>query len=401
MENPTGCTTDTLPIVKSEKEAAEGAEGASRFPEEGKLTNGDGILKFPRDSPPETHKSTGSVKMSVLAGPMQTHVTHKASVPKSGDTSHDSVVIEPKTADISGDAGLPDATEGKLRLTSSEPDFTSEFGVQEMSVFAVKESENVPQLNSPQQQKPPDSPPTKTSGEESTLPPPPLPAIPTVPLLKPLQQSTRSAFKPVVITPGRQTIVTPSPSPGSVPKTPTCTSSQLTSLLTSPISSHPQSLVQPPTSSSSTLPTYSDSDPPPPTPTTNTNPEGTTVSAQASIKQPPSQTTTPTTHQPCATQLSRLKLVPNINGDLSFAETASSLQQPVQQDSPSAAPVLLRDFTEAFVHGDTTNWFKRMLLLDHIEAVQDGVLRWVEQMEKEVDGMCIYSRTSDNGHSEE
>ena len=386
IDNP-ACTSSNSnslsTVVKPEPETGGGVEVASSSHEKGKLANGDRISEGPKEPmflPLENQKPTGSIKMSVLAGPTQSSIAQGAGVPKSRDLSRDQVVEQ----DISGTARLPHDAEGTLRSTSTEPDFTSEFGVQETSVFAVKESENVPQPNSPKQQKPSGS--VKTPPTPTTLPA----AIPTVSLLtqkKTLQQSTTSAFKPVVITAARQSMGNPSTPPGSAPiraKTPTCTSSQLTSLLTSPISTHPQSLVQPPTSSSTSLPACSSQTGPPP----NTNITEDTVSslntsAPTSNQQPASQSTT-TTSEPCATQLSRLKLVPNVGGDSIFTETASTLRP--SQDSPPPAPVLVREFTEAFVHGDTTNWFKRMLLMDHVEAVQDEILRWVEQMENEVYG---------------
>jgi hypothetical protein len=391
-------------VVKPEAEIAGGVEVASSSHEKGKLANGDRISEGPKGPmflPLEKQKSTGSVKMSVLAGPTQSSIAQGTSVPKSRDLSRDQVV-ERETADISGTARLPHDAGGTLRSTSTEPDFTSEFGVQETSVFAVKESENAPQPNSPKQQKPSDS--VKTPATPTTLPA----AIPTVSLLtqmKPLQQSTTSAFKPVVITAARQSIGNPSTPPGSAPiraKTPTCTSSQLTSLLTSPISTHPQSLVQPPTSSSTSLPACSSQTGPPPNTAANITEDtvgSLNTSAPTSNQQPASQSTTPTTSEPCATQLSRLKLVPNVGGDPIFTETASSLQP--SQDSPPPAPVLVRDFTEAFVRGDTTNWFKRMLLMDHIEAVQDGILRWVEQMEKEVDDLSGEEEEEEDGEAED
>lgn len=362
-------------------EAEESGEGvAPLVSDRRKLTNGDGLpegSKQPRLSLQGTQKSACSIKMSVLthAGPGKVTVAQGASGSK--DLSHQ---VEPEVA--SGDARTTNTAESTLRSTSPEPDFTSEFGVQEMSVFAVKESENVPL---PEQQKPTGPPSTKTV--TGTPQPPSLPAIPTLPLLtqkKSLQPSTQSAFKPVVIPPARQSMMSPSPPPGStsVPgRAPTCTSSQLTSLLTSPISSHPQSLVQPPTSCT-TLPTVSSQVSTSATPVTKDTVSGILSTESMRAQQPISQSVA--VAQPCVTQLSKLKLVPDVNGDLIYAETASSL--PPVQDSPPPAPVLLKEFTEAFVHGDTTNWFKRMLLLDHIETVQDGILQWVEQMEREVDG---------------
>lgn len=48
------------------------------------------------------------------------------------------------------------------------------------------------------------------------------------------------------------------------------------------------------------------------------------------------------------------------------------------------------EFAEAFLQGDTTNWFRRMKLLDHIETVQDNVQAWLEVIEKKLDGKRTY-----------
>lgn len=47
--------------------------------------------------------------------------------------------------------------------------------------------------------------------------------------------------------------------------------------------------------------------------------------------------------------------------------------------------VTLGEFSEAFVKGDTTNWFQRMLLLDHIETVQDKIRTWMEIIDQQLD----------------
>ena len=81
--------------------------------------------------------------------------------------------------------------------------------------------------------------------------------------------------------------------------------------------------------------------------------------------------------------------MPSVDGDPIFTETASSLSLPSHQ---SMDTVRLSNFTEAFVNGDTTSWFKRMLLLDHIESVQDLLSRWMDSIESQLDGMslCIH-----------
>ena len=64
--------------------------------------------------------------------------------------------------------------------------------------------------------------------------------------------------------------------------------------------------------------------------------------------------------------------------------------------------VTLGEFSEAFMKGDTTNWFQRMLLLDHIEAVQDKIRGWMQIIDEQLDGeqekiydlVCNYYRSN-------
>ena len=48
--------------------------------------------------------------------------------------------------------------------------------------------------------------------------------------------------------------------------------------------------------------------------------------------------------------------------------------------------VTLGEFAEAFMHGDTTKWVNRMLLFDHVEAVQNKVTAWMELIEEQLEG---------------
>lgn len=48
--------------------------------------------------------------------------------------------------------------------------------------------------------------------------------------------------------------------------------------------------------------------------------------------------------------------------------------------------VTVGEFSEAFLKGDTTNWFRRMKLLDHIEQVQDNMHAWLDTIEKKLAG---------------
>ena len=48
--------------------------------------------------------------------------------------------------------------------------------------------------------------------------------------------------------------------------------------------------------------------------------------------------------------------------------------------------VSLEEFADAFVLGDTTNWYQRMKLLDHIESVQEKVYTCMESLESQLEG---------------
>lgn len=63
---------------------------------------------------------------------------------------------------------------------------------------------------------------------------------------------------------------------------------------------------------------------------------------------------------------------------------ASSLSSSSTMDSVS-----LGEFAEAFMQGDTTNWFQRMQLLDHIENVQEKVSTWMDTLDQQLEGECL------------
>lgn len=327
----------------------------------------------------------------------------------STDAAQTTIACTSKSAEVSSKEERPSSAASSpgnvLDSESAGPDFTTEFGLQELSVFALKGSGGkIPPKQAAQAvQK------VATNESSASVRPIPLPPIPSLPLLthkKPLQTSTQSAFKPVIVS-AKQGIVTPPPTPGSCstyhPATPTCTSSQLTSLLTSPISTHPHSLVPlvpAPTSSTPTSPPLYHT-PRSPISTTSTaagiQSMATTTSSSteplssATCNSLTSYDTHPgNTETSCVTQLSRIRLTPDMSTNSIFAETAAFLAE-FQPPRTSATPVLLNDFAEAFVKGDTTNWFKRMLLLSHIESVQDDIHRCLEQMERELDGNYSYN----------
>ena len=64
---------------------------------------------------------------------------------------------------------------------------------------------------------------------------------------------------------------------------------------------------------------------------------------------------------------------------------ASSLSSSSTMDSVS-----LGEFAEAFMQGDTTNWFQRMQLLDHIENIQEKVSTWMDMLDQQLEGECLY-----------
>ena len=92
------------------------------------------------------------------------------------------------------------------------------------------------------------------------------------------------------------------------------------------------------------------------------------------------------------------------SADSAVAATTAAEQKPVKSEYDSVVKktlsclpataksksgmdsVTLGEFSEAFAKGDTTNWFQRMLLLDHIEAVQDKIRNWMEMIDKQLDG---------------
>ncbi len=47
--------------------------------------------------------------------------------------------------------------------------------------------------------------------------------------------------------------------------------------------------------------------------------------------------------------------------------------------------VSLEEFSDAFMQGDTTNWYQRMKLLDHIEGVQERVCSYMESIENQLE----------------
>ena len=66
--------------------------------------------------------------------------------------------------------------------------------------------------------------------------------------------------------------------------------------------------------------------------------------------------------------------------------SSSSLNEPARPEGVKTEAVTLGEFSEEFLQRDTSNWFRRMKLLDHIETVQDNIEAWLETVEKQLQG---------------
>ena len=66
-------------------------------------------------------------------------------------------------------------------------------------------------------------------------------------------------------------------------------------------------------------------------------------------------------------------------------------EAPKRKTSPlhlsDVKPATVTKFSEAFLKGDSTNWFLRMKLLDHIEEVQDNMEAWLDGIERKLAGI--------------
>ena len=76
------------------------------------------------------------------------------------------------------------------------------------------------------------------------------------------------------------------------------------------------------------------------------------------------------------------------SGSLIGAQTSSAGSQTPQVGSTHAIAemVTLNEFADAFLKGDVTNWYPRMALLDHIEAVQKKMAAWMDEVEQQLEG---------------
>ena len=88
----------------------------------------------------------------------------------------------------------------------------------------------------------------------------------------------------------------------------------------------------------------------------------------------------------CDTALGSCGLKPKVDTNPVFSETVSSLST-LAMTSMDVVP--LEAFVEAFLRTDGGNWCQRMLLLDHIEAVQDKIAAWMDSIQNQLQGMLV------------
>lgn len=303
------------------------------------------LAPLPPLSVEDLHNMTAVIlKSSVLQStPTVTQAAHQTSRLTPSESVPTSASFEPLP---DTENPIPSSEKPLLDLEDTKDSFGSslemneEFGVQEMSVFAVDDTSAHPsavESKTGASQMPVFAVGARTSPSETELKPreseqdqtksPPvsshLPLSITtsapIPIPSPskLVSSSRSAFKPVII-----------------PLTTSSASNHLTSLLASQKAS-----------------------------TSNGRPP-TTLGLKSSTS-----TSTSLDH----------RQQPKAEGNPNSLQTLSSAKSTMDT-------VTLGKFAEAFMHGDTTNWVNRMLLFDHVEAVQNKVIAWMELIEKQLEG---------------
>lgn len=129
----------------------------------------------------------------------------------------------------------------------------------------------------------------------------------------------------------------------------------------------------------------------------------------------PSTVTTPDLDQPIMAVDQQLPSVPpsqpSPNNDASQTEETESHNQNMQQSIMELIERLTSDldttaqllplvtpsqFSEAFMKVDTSCWASRMLLLDHVEAIQEKILDQMDQLEEQFKGKELCVRIRDN-----
>ena len=225
----------------------------------------------------------------------------------------------------------------------SDVEFTHGFGIQETSVFAVEVQSGDKEAPRVELQHPK----TIRNGMESKA------AVGrsvthTLPSPSKLKSAPHSAFKPV-------------PVPTTI--------GQLASLLTGQVS-----LRQHSTSSSSFSNTIA----------SQTPSESLLSMSDVSLK-----ATGPVRSAPpsITTALGGCGLKPKVDSNPVFSQTVSSLNSLTKKSTDT---IPLEEFADAFLRADGSHWCQRMLLLDHVEAVQNKMATWMTVMEKQIDGMCSF-----------
>lgn len=220
----------------------------------------------------------------------------------------------------------------------SEVEFNDEFGLQETSVFAVNMGVEIKH------------PKTIRTDPKIGRPVSSFPYV-QIPIPNPskLQSSSRSAFTPVIV---------PSVSAAS-PLHSLLTSHQPTSNGTQ--SSTKSSRIANSLSSQSSSESLDDY-------TKFISPSSSSMLAK------------PTTS---ATALGNCGIRPKVDSNPVFSQTVSSLSS----FSPKSMDVVpLGEFVETFMEGEGRKWCQRMLLLDHVEAVQNKIVAWLDSIQKQIQG---------------
>lgn len=288
--------------------------------------------------PPLTSEDLHSLTTAVLQSTLACDTSHSStntasSVEHGASSAPTSLSSESLVRAETSPEGLPEkagAVDDSVGAESAIPDLDlgGEFGVQEMAVFAV-DNEPIAPPPKPDPKRPTGAQ-TATEGSSPWALQVPVPLSP-----KKLPSSPRSAFKPVV------------------PPSPSSSSSQLVTLLADQASN--------PSIPSSFAPKTSDRPvTPPQAATIGTNSETTPPRARRSSSEPTEK-----------------------------GSSAAPSSLGVGGGALETVPV--GRFVEAFLQAEGRSWCQRMMLMDHIEAVQEKTAAWMESLQRQIQGtyMCI------------
>ena len=76
----------------------------------------------------------------------------------------------------------------------------------------------------------------------------------------------------------------------------------------------------------------------------------------------------------------------SVFASLQCSRTSSEEYEQIRAEVSPAMQVFLDQLAASLRHAEAGNWFHRLLLLDHIEEVQRKILKWVEVIDKKIDG---------------